>query len=301
MLYIKVPATSANLGPGFDTLGLALDLYNEITISPSHTTVNQIRWPQQEAIVNDEDNLVVAGIEAVFKYFDAVPVPYCLEMLACNIPISRGLGSSAAAYVAGITAGLYLLEKPLEKALICKIGSLLEGHPDNVAPAVFGGIVTAFIQDSEVYYQPVKPGDSLAFLALIPDVPLSTQKARAALPKVYDRHEVVFNLGRLSMLLTALINGNFHYLKTATQDKVHTPYRISLMPDSALLEPIAALDSCLGSFISGAGSTYMLMCAPDSLQQCMTGAQAILANASHQWELMPLTIQESGLSWEVLS
>lgn len=301
MLYIKVPATSANIGPGFDTLGLALNLYNEVKVSKTTDSKPVVVWPNGVTVVSDDDNLVVSGIHAVFSYFSAPLIPFRLEILNCGIPISRGLGSSAAAYVAGITAGLYLLEKPLDKQLICNIGAVLEGHPDNVAPAVFGGIVTAFIKDSAVYYQPVKPKSSLVFLALVPNVPLSTEKARCVLPKVYDRHEVVFNLGRLSMLLMALTNGDFSYLKDATQDMIHTPYRIGLMPDASLLESVSALECCLGSFISGAGSTYMLMCHPKDLDDCVSSVQKILSKAKHHWELVPLSIQESGLSWEVIA
>lgn len=300
MLHIKVPATSANIGPGFDTLGLALDLFHEIKVEKADQAEKTIVWKNQKQALPDDENLVIQGITAAFKHFNFNEIPYYLDMCQCDIPIARGLGSSAAAYVSGIAAGLYLMDKPMDKSLICQIASLLEGHPDNVAPAVFGGIVTAFIANESVYHQPIHMKAPLQFLALIPNVPLSTEKARSVLPKVYSRQDVIYNLGRLSMLVTALSNGSYDQLKEATQDRIHTPYRISLMPDAPLLEAISKLPTCLGGFISGAGSTYMLICKPDDAHELKRDVNSILEKADYFWQLRSLSLIEDGMSWEEL-
>lgn len=298
MLHIKVPATSANIGPGFDTLGVAFDLYQEIKIEKSKDGSSHTVWPNDACMIEDADNLVIRGIESVFLHFNASSVPYVLEMSQCDIPISRGLGSSAAAYACGIAAGLYLLDLPLDKALICKIGTHLEGHPDNIAPAVFGGMMTAFYEEMQVYYQPITINMPLQFLALVPDMPLSTEKARAILPKVYERKDVIFNLGRLSMLISSLANGSMAHLKMATQDKIHTPYRMSLMPDYQLLSEIQVLDECQGSFISGAGSTFMYLCSPNDLTTSCIKIHDILRASKNKWQLKPLSITDTGMHWE---
>lgn len=300
MLHIKVPATSANIGPGFDTLGLALNLYHEIKIEKADTVENTVVWANQKHLIPDDENLVISGISAAFEHFGLSAIPYYLDMCQCDIPVSRGLGSSAAAYVSGIAAGLYLMGKPLDKSLICQIASLLEGHPDNVVPAVFGGIATAFISNEQVHYQPIHIKAPLHFLALIPNVPLSTEKARAILPKVYNRQDVIYNLGRLSMLVAAFSNGAYEQIKEATKDRIHTPYRISLMPDAPLLEAISELPNCLGSFISGAGSTYMLICNPNDADVLKKEVNAILEKADYFWQLKSLSLTDLGMSWEEL-
>ena len=220
-------------------------------------------------------------------------------MLNCDIPASRGLGSSAAAYVSGVAAGLYLLDKTIDKQVILKIASDLEGHPDNVAPAVFGGLIASCMTNQQVLCQPINLPKPLQFIALIPDCKLSTHEARSVLPEAYSKSDVVYSLSHLSLLLSAFQNGAYEMLQTATQDVLHQPHRLSLMPDTGSLLALSQLDECYGGFVSGAGSTYMLMCAPDNKQALIEYAENHLSHSTTHWAITPLDLETVGTYWEV--
>lgn len=299
MIHIKVPATSANIGPGFDTLGLALELYHEISVKPGSTQENTIHWSHPEQSLIEGNNLVAKGIQSAFDYFDSPAIPYELTMINCEVPASRGLGSSAAAYVSGVAAGLYLLGKSIDRDMIFKLASILEGHPDNVAPSVYGGLTASCMAGESIVYQPITLGKPLDFVALIPDYTLSTAEARSILPGSYSRSEAVYNLSRLSILITALQNGNFHLLRTGTQDVLHQPHRLSLMADSNLLVALSQSQLLYGGFVSGAGSTYMLMCSPESLDDVVALAEKTLSLGQATWKIRPLKLEMQGITWEV--
>lgn len=299
MIHIKVPATTANIGPGFDTLGLAFNLFHQISVKKIKASLSVVLWPETNSAMSDADNYVIHGIEAVFKKYEAGPISYELSMLNCHIPPSRGLGSSAAAYVSGVIAGLYLLDLPLDKEIILKIASDLEGHPDNVAPAIFGGMVAACMVADLVIHQPVVLPKPIQFIALIPDFQMSTQDARDALPLQYSKKEAIFNLSRLSILLTAFQNGRYDLLRYGTEDQLHQPYRLPLMPDSEQLLKISSHEKVLGGFVSGAGSTYMVMCDPMDSPSVTAFAVETLKNSKFKWQVLPLDIQNSGTLWEV--
>lgn len=301
MISIKVPATSANLGPGFDTLGLALDLYHEITVKALPEGMRQVHWRYPSQRIGDEENLVIHGIEAVFKTFDREVTGYRLEMINCEIPASRGLGSSAAAYVSGVAAGLYLCDVAMDKELMLKIATDLEGHPDNVAPAIFGGLVASCCPDGKVIHQQIHIGKPLKFLGLIPEFKLSTQQARAVLPSSYSKSEVVFTLSRLSVLLGAFASGDFEALRYGTEDLLHQPFRLKLMPDTDLLRSLSNDDLYYGGFVSGAGSTYMLMCNPDLVEIAISNAKNKLSKGKVNWAVHSLNIEPLGIRWEVTS
>lgn len=301
MIHIKVPATSANLGPGFDTLGLALDLYHEVSIALSHNGQSSVLWHHMSQSMSDEENLVVKGIQAVFDAYSLAEIPYNLHMINCAIPSSRGLGSSAAAYVSGVIGGLYLAKLPLDRERVLEIATQLEGHPDNVAPAVFGGLVASCSLNAEVIHQRIALGKPLKFIALIPDFKLSTQQARAVLPQNYSKQDVVYSLGHLSVLLGAFLNGDFGVLRRATEDLLHQPHRMSLMPDTELLKKLTSDSLYYGGFVSGAGSTYMLMCEPELEQAAVLKAKSTLLDAKVNWQVKSLSIESLGASWEVVS
>lgn len=303
MIHIKVPASTANLGPGFDTLGLAFNLYHEISVEKIQGPQSQVQWPHinDAETIDDDDNYVIKGINAVFTHFQSAPISYRLTMNSCKIPASRGLGSSAAAFVSGVVAGLYLLDQALEKELIVKIASDLEGHPDNVAPSVLGGMVAACMVDEKVLHQAIHLQRPLQFIALIPDYQMSTSQAREAMPKSYAKDEVVFNLSRLSILLTAFQNGSYELLQYGTQDKLHQPYRLPLMPNFDLLNTLSTHNKVFGGFVSGAGSTYMLMCDPKDEAELSDYAVKLLSESETKWQVLPLEVDTKGTVWEVLS
>lgn len=301
MIRIKVPASTANLGPGFDTLGLAFNLYHEISVQKNADNTSDVLWQSSDFQIDDEHNYVLHGIQAAFTFHHAEPVAFTLVMENCKIPASRGLGSSAAAFVSGVVAGLYLLDLPLDKECVIKIASDLEGHPDNVAPSVLGGMTAACMVDGLVIHQPIALQRPIQFIALIPDFQMSTAKARGAMPSQYSREEAVFNLSRLSILLTAFQNGNYELLKYGTQDVLHQPYRLPLMPNSNLLSALSSHPMAFGGFVSGAGSTYMLICDPENCTELCEQAEKTLSVAPIKWNVLPLEVDRQGVVWEVIS
>lgn len=247
---ISVPATSANLGPGFDTLGLSLNLYNtcEFKISEDRKAFEE----------NIKSNLIYKSYAHTFEVYGekTPPVEFKLES---DIPMSRGLGSSAACVVMGIMAAFDVMEKDFDKKEILKIATVIEGHPDNVSPAIFGGATAAIYDHGQVFVEKFKVSQKIKFLALIPDFKLSTKLARQALPETYTKDDAVFNLSRLSLLILSLISGDEKNLKVALEDKIHEPYRFKLIPEIEQIEEIIDESHALGHYLSGAGSTLMIL------------------------------------------
>ena len=281
---ISVPATSANLGPGFDTLGLALKLYN--------TCEFKISEDKDEFEKNLRDNLIYKAYKYAFDFYkkDLVPAEFDLDT---NIPLSRGLGSSAACIVMGIMAAFSVMGKEPHKKDILKIATEMEGHPDNVAPAIYADAVASIYKDGEVYVEKFEISNNFKFLALIPDFKLPTKMAREALPDSYTKEDAVFNISRVSMLILSLISGNEENLKTALEDKIHEPYRLKLIPEIDEIEKIIADSPVIGHYLSGAGSTIMIVLKADDMD-----SEKFIKNQieklSGSYELRELEIDKRG-------
>ena len=281
---ISVPATSANLGPGFDTLGLALKLYN--------TCEFKISEDKDEFEKNLRDNLIYKAYKYAFDFYkkDLVPAEFDLDT---NIPLSRGLGSSAACIVMGIMAAFSVMGKEPHKKEILKIATEMEGHPDNVAPAIYADAVASIYKDGEVYVEKFEISNNFKFLALIPDFKLPTKMAREALPDSYTKEDAVFNISRVSMLILSLISGNEENLKTALEDKIHEPYRLKLIPEIDEIEKIIADSPVIGHYLSGAGSTIMIVLKADDMD-----SEKFIKNQieklSGSYELRELEIDKRG-------
>ena len=247
---ISVPASSANLGPGFDVLGLALDLAN--------TCEFKLSDDKNEFENNINSNLIYKAYKYAFDFYgeEALPVDFNVNT---NVPLSRGLGSSASCIVMGIMAAFDVMKRDFDKKEILKLATKMEGHPDNVAPAIFGNAVASILKDDQVYLEEFEVSNNFKFLAIIPDFKLPTKEARDALPKTYSKEDAVFNLSRLSMVILSLISGNEENLRVALDDKIHEPYRLSLIPEINDIEKIIDDSEALGHYLSGAGSTIMLV------------------------------------------
>lgn len=257
---VRVPATTANLGPGFDAVGMALDLYNEITVTESDEPAVDVRGEGKESLPGDASNLVYRAAEKAAERVGRRVPPLRIQCTN-RIPLARGMGSSAAAIAGGMAAANALLQLHLEPETILALAAQMEGHPDNVSPALLGGVVVSVL-DSEGKVRSIRmpaPKDLTAVLA-VPDYHLSTSKARAALPETVSLRDAVFNVSRTALLIAALQSGRHDLLATAMEDCLHQPYRAALVPGlSKVLRSAVEAGAC-GAAMSGAGPSVVALC-----------------------------------------
>lgn len=254
MIKIRIPATSANLGAGFDALGLALSFYNYVEMEESDRV--EISSADDIAVPTDESNLIYVSAKDLFEVCGKKLAGLKLRQTN-NIPMARGLGSSSACIVAGLVGANTLLGNPLTTDDLVDLAAQIEGHPDNTAPALLGGIVTAVFDGRKVHWVKQEVFTKLKFAALIPDFELKTEKARACLPKEVSHKDAVYNLSRAALFSASLLTGKFENLRTAVHDKLHQPYRMELIPNCREVFDIAYTHGAYGVFISGAGPTIM--------------------------------------------
>ena len=224
-MHFLLPATSANLGPGFDCLGIAWNLYNEISFDLASETV----ITGCDARYQNPENLALRGYEAALQTVGKPISPVRIHFGETGVPVSRGLGSSAALIAGGVLAADALHELHLTRQQMLAIGTQIEGHPDNLAPVFFGGLTAAAARNGQVMSVNYPLSDKLHFTALIPDVKLSTHAARSALPDTYPRADAVHNLSGVALLIKALQTGDTELLRFALSDKLHEPYRMPLI------------------------------------------------------------------------
>ncbi|HOV78660.1 MAG TPA: homoserine kinase [Bacillota bacterium] len=259
MIRVQVPATAANLGPGFDCLGMALELYNVVEMLPAARGLSiEVSGEGAADIPRDGQNLVYQAAQKVFCQAGYSP-PGLRMRLFNQIPVARGLGSSAAAIVGGVIAANLLAGGRLSIKEIMGIACSLEGHPDNVAPAMLGGIVVSVQIDGEVRHIKIQPPQGLKGVVAIPDYPLATKALREVLPAQVPFQDAVFNLGRVAMLVAALQQEDFTLLGAAMEDRLHQPYRSSLIPGLKKVLAAAKLAGARGVTLSGAGPAVVAL------------------------------------------
>lgn len=300
MVKIKVPGTSANIGPGFDTLGLALNIFNEITVEKKENGID-IQWEIPNPNIPLEENLVYVALIHTLKKYKREHLGGTITMTKIDIPISRGLGSSAAAIVGGIYAANYLMGNTLSTKDIINIATELEGHPDNVAPAILGNMVLSVMTPSDVLYSKIEFPEEIKFNVLIPNFKLSTEKARSVLPKSYSTADCISNASRLSLLLAFLREKNFDNLRECLVDKIHQPYRFSLINGSLDIFAKSKELGALGEFISGAGPTLISWVLEDNEESYKKKLRDFLDTLNDKWETKDLTINNTGTIVEEIS
>ncbi|GAA1573564.1 homoserine kinase [Kribbella hippodromi] len=261
---VRVPATSANLGPGFDAFGLALTLYDDLVVTPGGSGITvQVTGEGENDVPLDETHLVVRSIRAGLEALDA-PVPGFTLRCENRIPHGRGLGSSSAAIVGGLAAAYALAGVPLDRDRLVVLANELEGHPDNVAAAALGGFTIAWTESGvpnpggrAIKLEPA----GIAAIAYVPDNRVLTKEARGLLPGVVSHTDAAANAGKAALLVAAL-TGHPELLLTATEDLLHQEYREPAMPESlALVHKLRG--SGLAAIISGAGPTVAVLAQPD--------------------------------------
>lgn len=288
---IRVPATSANIGPGFDTIGLALDLHNVFHFDVVETGQTPPLRPR--TLVLGEDSLAHLALNRLYEKL-GTPRPKLFVQTEANIPFSRGLGSSSTAVVGGLMGGNTLLGEPLSREEILEIALEIEGHPDNVAPALFGGFQIAVREpDGRITRVSVPAPEGLKAVVCIPELILPTDQARAALPASWTRAETVANLGRVAVLMTALLSRRWELLRVGMDDRLHQPYREKLIPGFRAALDAALAAGAYGAALSGSGSALLALTESheEQIGEAMAGAIRS-AGTLAQW--MPLTLDPKG-------
>ena len=290
---VKVPATTANLGPGFDTLGLALSLYDELTVTVREepgATVEVVGVGAGE-VPTDDTNLVVTTIRHAFAAYGYAPPG--LDLVAHNsIPHGRGLGSSGAAIVSGIMAAKGLLEGivDISSSALLAMATELEGHPDNVAPALFGGLTIAWTTDAGPQHKKLMVHRGVSPLICVPESTMSTALARSLRPASVPHEDAIFNVSRSALLIAALIQSP-ELLHAATEDRLHQSYRASAMPatDSLLAE---LRSHGLAAVVSGAGPSILVLCSDPA--ERLEAAALVAAHGATHWQSLMLAVDFKG-------
>ena len=261
---VRVPATTANLGPGFDTVGVALTRFSEITIAVDNTAERPQPSDRANAPVR---RMLRAAMRAAFRAAHR-QAPQAIELdVHSDIPIGRGLGVSAAARAAGLVAANHVLSGLLGEETLLELGAELEGHADNIAPALFGGLQVVAMEGRQVTRVPVPQATDLRYVGFTPEFSMPTHEGRALLPDSLSREDAVHNTGRSALLVAALATGRWEALETATDDRLHQRPRSALFPQMFDLFAAAKAAGAHAAYLSGGGSTLMALAPPDRADQ----------------------------------
>lgn len=281
-LTIKVPASTSNLGPGFDCIGVALTLYNEFYFERS----KQWEFIGFNEKYNNMDNLVYKAMERTYQYAKKVVTPYKITIIQC-IPIARGLGSSSTCVVAGVLAANYFLDNIFSKKDVLNIATSLEGHPDNAAPAIFGNCVCSYIIDGEVKYVNYEINQNIQFTCAIPPFSLNTSLARSVLPKTLSYEDNIFNTSRAINIPHALMMGDLKLLYDLLDDKIHQPYRFPLIEESQNFIAFSKQNK-IPFCISGSGSALLFITKDPIIHRLRE------ISLTKRWEFIMLSVNKTG-------
>lgn len=264
----QVPATIANLGCGFDCLGLALPIYNTVTVEEtvlpgSGIEINIISEDDENDTSNiprDKSNIVYKAIELLYNYIGQSPNELKIS-IKTQIPVARGLGSSASVIVGGLYAANELLGRPADEAVLLSIATEIEGHPDNIAPAILGGVVLSDWEgDGSVVANKLPWPDDWVITICIPDYELSTEISRSVLPKEVSMKDAIYNLRHSAMFVQAVYEKNEELMKLSLKDKLHQPYRMKLVPGlSQIMNDLKHTEGVLGCVLAGAGPSVAII------------------------------------------
>ncbi|TLD96313.1 homoserine kinase [Helicobacter jaachi] len=275
-MVISVPATSANLGPGFDTLGLALGLYNTFSITPARLSSIHISGEGKERVKLRVDNVFVKIFNDILALHEYPKDNFKFSFHNC-IPISRGLGSSSAVIIGAIMSAYHIMQKPINKQEMLNLALHYENHPDNITPALYGGFNIAMLEHTEsrtnakkipekntqvVSFQASLPPEIKA-VVVIPNMTISTRYSRRTLPKKYSTKDAVFNLSHACMLSAAFITQKWDLLRAASADRFHQDVRMKSLPVLFNVRKIALEHGALLSTLSGSGSSFLNICYKD--------------------------------------
>ena len=257
-IVVRVPASTANLGPGFDTLGLALSLWNTLRVGWSDAPSVTVHGEGEGRLPTGARNLTYRAAARLLDEAGAGGRHLAIESWQ-DVPLSRGLGSSSCAIAGGIYAANALLGYPLEPHRLLELAAKIEGHPDNVAPALMGGMTIAVRDGDAIHAVPVPVPENLQCVVFIPERPLSTKKAREVLPATVSLEDAVHNVGRTALLVAAFALDRPEYLRLATEDRLHQPQRRAVFREMKVIFESALRAGARGVFLSGAGSSVVAL------------------------------------------
>jgi homoserine kinase len=288
---VSVPATTANLGPGFDCIGVALTLYNQFKFSHHEEVAIRVTGTESDRVRTDNSNLVYRSFVKLYEHIGQNPPSVHID-IAMDVPLARGLGSSATAIVGGLVGGNLLAGEPLDTTAVMELAIALEGHPDNVVPALLGGcrlaasVETLSRQRWEICDVPWH--ESVVPVVAIPDFELSTAEARRVLPSEVSRADAIFNTAHLGLLLRGLETGNEDWIRAALQDRLHQPYRQALIRGYEVVQQAAVDAGAYGLVVSGAGPTLLALTNPRQ-------AEPVIEAIAQTWQQVGVKAQVRSL------
>lgn len=305
-ISVKVPATTANIGPGFDSLGMALPLYNTITIEETvlpgtGIEINVLNNTASaddfimEHIPMDENSIIYKAVELLYNSIGQNPSELKITVHS-EIPIARGLGSSASVIVGGLLAANELLGRPADEVALLSIATEVEGHPDNVTPAIVGGLVLSSQEDDgRIIYTKLDWPDEWDITVCVPDYELSTDISRSVLPSEVPMADAVFNTKRLGMFVQAVNTKDAELMKLALQDRLHQPYRMKLVPGlDKIIENLKHEENVLGCVLSGAGPSILIISQKNNLDKIKAIVKDTWESLNVKANIMTLPVEKQG-------
>lgn len=303
---VKVPATTANLGPGFDCMGMALPIYNTVTIEETvlpgtGIEINVISEDDKadelslEHIPLDENSIIYKAVELLYNSIGQTPSELKIT-IHTQIPVARGLGSSASVIVGGLLAANELLGRPADEAALLSIATEVEGHPDNVTPAIVGGLViTSSEEDGSIVYKKLDWPKEWSITVCIPEYELATDISRSVLPKEVPMQDAVFNIKRMGMFVHAIHTKDSALMKLALKDKLHQPYRMKLVPGlEKITENLKHEENVLGCVLSGAGPAILVISEKNNLDKIKSIVRDTWNDLNIKAEIITLPVEENG-------
>lgn len=305
-ISVKVPATTANIGSGFDCLGMALPLYNTITIEETvlpgtGIEINVLNDNASEDdlltehIPMDENSIIYKAVELLYNSIGQSPSELKITVQS-QIPIARGLGSSASVIVGGLLAANELLGRPADEVALLSIATEVEGHPDNVTPAIVGGLVLSSQEDDgTILYRKLEWPEEWAITVCVPDYELSTDISRSVLPKEVPMEDAVFNAKRLGMFVQAVNTKDTELLKYALQDRLHQPYRMKLVPGlEQIIDNLKHEENVLGCVLSGAGPSILIISHKNNLDKIKSIVKETWESMNVKVNIMTMPVEKDG-------
>ena len=291
---VTVPATTANIGPGFDCLGAALTLHNHFTFTPADSLTITVTGKEAARLSTGSDNLVYTSYEAFYNHIHKPAPPVHID-IALHVPLARGLGSSSTAIVGGLVGANLLAGSPLNQHQLATLATQLEGHPDNVVPAVLGGCQLAVYEaEAPLTICRIDWHEAIVPIVVIPDFELATVDARRVLPESYSRADAIFNTAHLGLLTQGLTAGKGDWLKTALCDRIHQPYRKTLIPHYDDIHASALDAGAWGLVISGAGPTLLALTSPNAAPAVCRTLGSAWQSANIPYTIHQLAVEQNG-------